>query len=101
MAACPDVEVARDAEYEQPVEGVQAAVDRMVVGEPGEQALHERGQQDQYGGQSDRAGTRPGDGCEHKYDQGDASHCESEGAVGSKCCVTPGDEAMALEAKHA
>ena len=48
--ACPDVEVASDGEYEQPVEGVQAAVDRVVVPEPGEQALHKRGQQGQHCG---------------------------------------------------
>src|SRR6266516_4852557 len=36
----PGVEVGRDAQDEQPVEGVQAAVDRVIVGEPGEQALH-------------------------------------------------------------
>src|SRR6266699_2197153 len=55
----PDVEVARNAEDEQPVEGVQAAIDRVIVGEPGEQALHQRRQHHQHGRPGDRAGPRP------------------------------------------
>src|SRR5438045_2559249 len=34
----PGVQVTRDAEDEQPVEGVQGAVDRVVLPEPGQQA---------------------------------------------------------------
>jgi len=33
----PEVQVGRDAEDEQPVEGVQRAKDCMILGEPGEQ----------------------------------------------------------------
>src|SRR6266702_2468235 len=55
----PGVEVGRDAQDGQPVEGVQAAVDRVIVGEPGEQALHKRRQHHQHGRPGDRAGPRP------------------------------------------
>src|SRR5262245_12619852 len=76
------VQVARDAQDEQPVKGVQAAVGRVVLPQPGEQALHQRGQQDQHGRAGDRAGPRPGDQREHQDEHRDAGHREPERAMG-------------------
>src|SRR6185312_1026658 len=52
----PGAEAGHDAQDQQPVEGVQAAEDRVIVGEPGEQALYQRRQHHQHGRPGDRAG---------------------------------------------
>src|SRR6266566_7464779 len=97
----PGVEVGRDAQDEQPVEGVQAAIDRVIVGEPGEQALHQRCQQHQHGRPGDRAGPRPGDHREHQDEQRDAAHGEPDGAVRREGRIPPGSsQRLVLEAEH-
>src|SRR5215468_9698206 len=89
------VQVASDAQDEQPVKGVQAAVGRVVLPQPGEQALHQRGQQDQHGRAGDRAGARPGDQREHQDKHRDTGHREPERAMGRE-----GIAARVKEAEH-
>src|SRR6185312_3125727 len=91
----PGVQVARDAEDEQPVEGVQRSVGRVVLPQPSEQALHQRGQQDQHGRAGDRAGPRPRDDREHQDEQREASHREPEVPVRRE-----GRIALVVQAEH-
>src|SRR5690242_8670272 len=77
----PDVEVARDAQDEQPVEGVQAAMDRVIVGEPGEHALQQRRQHHQHGRPGDRAGPQP----RHTLGEVEPATAKSPDEVRSDC----------------
>ena len=80
----PDEEVARDAQDEQPVEGVQGAVDRVVLPQPGEQALQQRGQHDQHGRAGDRAGPRPRDHRQHQDERATPAIANPSARCGAK-----------------